>query len=537
MKRNDSDIGSLPDIDAFLTKNDRKSIYGREVPLRSNHTICFQMIRKWLGTCRMHHPDCNRDLTALLPKRVIDVSGGSDCRLIEPPASAGYAPYIALSHCWGGRSLFCTTLSNYETHKECIKIEDFPNTFRDAVELTRILSVRYLWIDALCIIQGDRENKDWEEQADAVGGYYRNAVLTISAMRAPDYNAGLFHPRKSVSAALSSDLSSSNRKQIFIREAYSPSPSTTTKITGPVSERAWVLQERLLSPAVLHFTKREIVWECRTQTIFEHGSYAKPQDKETKLLLVTGERTRNNRSTPAWTMPRADRFKEWYKLVQIYSSKKLTRGDDRLPAIAGLAAKFHDMCDQSNYLAGIWSEDTLRGLLWNTADQVPPTDGLEEPSKWHAPSWSWASTRRPVNCNTHLGDCIASNPVAKIHRVDVDSENPKSYGHVYGGSLEATGILRSAIQLKIRPHTVQMRWDRRPNCANEKLWSFELGSWEVAGDVASATIVYFLLLEPLFSSGHDMTGYQRVGLAWCEWTGEKRPDIQPGGQSMRICIV
>ena len=361
-------------------------------------------------------------------------------------------------------------------------------------------------------------------------------------MRAPDYNAGLFHPRKSVTAELQPPTSSSDKQHLFVREAYSPSPSTTTKITGPVSERAWVLQERLLSPAVLHFTKREIVWECRTQTIFEHGSYANPQDYETKLLLTTGERNRDNRSTPGWRMPRKERFREWYKLVQIYSTKKLTRNDDRLPAIAGLAARFHAMC-HSNYLAGIWAEDAMRGLLWNTADLEPPTDGIvEEPSKWHTPSWSWASTRRPVNYNTHVGDRVEKSSTkhsstAVIHRVDVDAYNPKSFCHVFGGCLEMTGLLRPAKLLKIRLHTVQMRWDRRPNCSNDKLWSFELGSWESASDTNPAAVTYFLLLEPRDPSGHDTTGYQRVGLAWCEWTGEGAPNIQPVGQSLKICIV
>lgn len=535
LKRDGADIPNSHDS-AFLTKNEKKSVYGREVPLKSNHTVCFQMITQWLKTCQLHHPDCNKDPTALLPKRLIDVrppSGGDDCRLIEPE-NRDYAPYIALSHCWGGRSLFCTTRSNYDTYKDSLRIEDFPNTFRDAVELTRGLGFKYLWIDALCIIQGD--SKDWEEQADAVGDYYRNAALTVSAMRAPDYNAGLFHLRKSVSAVLTSDMSSSNRKQLFIREAYSPSPSTTTKITGPVSERGWVLQERLLSPAVLHFTKREIIWECRTQTIFEHGSYAKPQDRETKLLLVTGKKKAHNRATTAWNMSRPDRFKEWYKLVQIYSAKKLTRSDDRLPAIAGLATRFHEMCE-SNYLAGIWADDALRGLLWNTGDQIPPTDGVFEASIWHTPSWSWASIRRPVNYNTSLGDCVAQISVAKIHRIDVDTKNPKSFGHVEGGCLEITGLLRPASLLKVRLHMVQMRWDRRPNCVNDRLWSFELGSWEVVGETASTTVIYFLLLEPLDLSGIDVIGYQRVGLAWCEWTGEKRPIVQPDGQSMRVCIV
>ena len=56
-------------------------------------------------------------------------------------------------------------------------------------------------------------------------------------------------------------------------------------------------------------------------------------------------------------------------------------------------------------------------------------------------------------------------------------------------------------------------------------------------DAVSTVFVYFLLLEPLDLTGQDTTGYERIGLAWCEWTGDGRPNIQPLGQSMKICIV
>lgn len=192
----------------------------------------------------------------------------------------------------------------------------------------------------------------------------------------------------------------------------------------------------------------------------------------------------------------------------------------------------------------------MRGLLWNTTDQEPPTDGIiEDPSIWHAPSWCWASTMRPVNYNTQLGDCLDKSSAkysttAVIHRADVDKPNPQSFGHVLGGCLEITGILRPARLLKIRLHSTQirweraqMRWDRRPNCPHDKLWSLELGSWEQSADITSTTLVYFLLIEPLDLTGQDAVGYERVGLAWCEWAGEGKPIIQPAGQSIKLCIV
>jgi hypothetical protein len=44
---------------------------------------------------------------------------------------------------------------------------ELPQTFRDAVSLVRQLRLRYLRIDALCIIQDDEE--DWEKEASCMG--------------------------------------------------------------------------------------------------------------------------------------------------------------------------------------------------------------------------------------------------------------------------------------------------------------------------------------------------------------------------------
>jgi hypothetical protein len=47
----------------------------------------------------------------------------------------------------------------------------------DAVELCRRLSIRYLWVDAVCIIQGSKE--DWQREAALMGQVYANAFVTI----------------------------------------------------------------------------------------------------------------------------------------------------------------------------------------------------------------------------------------------------------------------------------------------------------------------------------------------------------------------
>lgn len=79
---------------------------------------------------------------------------------------------------------------------------------------------------------------------------------------------------------------------------------------------------------------------------------------------------------------------EYYRLVRNYSSKKLTYKSDKLPAFSSLAQRIHAaLPDKCEYLAGLWSHDFLRGLIWHRLSSTA-THSLE----YRAPSWSWAIT-------------------------------------------------------------------------------------------------------------------------------------------------
>jgi hypothetical protein len=68
-----------------------------------------------------------------------------------------------------------------------------PKTFEDAVVIARILGVRYLWIDSLCIIQDDRA--DLDRELVEIGLIYECTYLTIAASDAPDSKSGCFYKR------------------------------------------------------------------------------------------------------------------------------------------------------------------------------------------------------------------------------------------------------------------------------------------------------------------------------------------------------
>ena len=67
----------------------------------------------------------------------------------------------------------------------------------------------------------------------------------------------------------------------------------------------------------------------------------------------------------------------------------MTNEDDKLPALSGLAAEYQKHWNDQ-YLAGIWQRQLWRQLQWYV---VPSRNCIpRRPSKYRAPSWSWAST-------------------------------------------------------------------------------------------------------------------------------------------------
>ena len=260
---------------------------------------------------------------------------------------------------------------------------DLPQTFKDAIWITRRLGYQYIWIDSLCIIQDSAE--DWEAESKKMAAIYQNATATISADAADGDHQGIFtgvYNRRDKFKLLALPCSSAKRGlkgNIFvsIREGRHD-----FKIM-PLQTRAWVLQEKALSVRVLHYQHTGLLWHCQTSSSTEVRPTLQQRHLDIRQLhkipfkqlparidydihyLLWGDP-----ATLAW----------WYSQVTDYTMRKLTFQKDRFPAIAGLAREFADRTGY-HYMAGIWAEDFRRCLLWKGV--VPESyNGL-------GPSWSW----------------------------------------------------------------------------------------------------------------------------------------------------
>jgi hypothetical protein len=151
-----------------------------------------------------------------------------------------------------------------------MKVADLPQTFQDAIIITRALSVQYLWIDSICIIQDDRN--DWETESRLMEQLYSCAYVTIAASCASGTEDGFLKPRP---ARESVRMKGSDGSSFFLCDAIDDFSSDVDQ--GELNKRGWVLQERALSRRTIYFAEKQTYWECgegvRCETLTKMRKY------------------------------------------------------------------------------------------------------------------------------------------------------------------------------------------------------------------------------------------------------------------------
>jgi len=142
----------------------------------------------------------------------------------------------------------------------------------------------------------------------------------------------------------------------------------------PLARRAWVVQERALSPRIVHFAEDQVRWEWQS---CRDSEFCPGLDYSSEDLDLLAARSSNS----------VDLYDEWERTVSRYSQCALTFESDKFVALAGLAQR---TCQQlgvqhTDNLAGIWRANMPTGLLWRTIPYARRRKRILD----RAPSWSW----------------------------------------------------------------------------------------------------------------------------------------------------
>lgn len=354
----------------------------------------------------------------LLPTRVIDVGDGTrDPFLFETKGT--YDRYCALSYCWGtSSSAHKTTTVNLNRYYKGIPPQKLPRTILDAIHAARSLGFRYIWIDALCIIQDD--DADWACEAVGMTQVYANATLTITTAVGQSSDDGLFRPHpdgffnpqqfhirlprrdRSKPVLRVRDLDLAIDRPTHPLSYLAVYPDANFGYIGypyigaqraPIETRAWTLQEQILSRRLLYYGHGAILWECLEASASEHDPDGvrngiqfpdrfKIKNYFHSHMISKSEDTR----TPAdYTTSESNAFATYCRLLETYSNRFITKPSDRITAILGLG-QIMEKISGYKFIGGIWKCDyTLASLLWLI--EIPSPN--EKTSSF--PTWSWAS--------------------------------------------------------------------------------------------------------------------------------------------------
>ena len=428
----------------------------------------MKLAKYWLNECASKHLYCSTDWTGFVPSRLIQISTSVLSTTVNlhvtGPTDQGIR-YCTLSYCWGKvKDVLTLTSRNINAFRNDIPLDSLPHTLQDAIRITEALGCRYIWIDSLCIIQDSKD--DWAKESAVMGGIYQNSLCTITAAAADNADGGCFSARNPLSYDWCK-LAGEGKDAIYASLAYRSTGARNEVLReSPLIERAWVMQERLISPRMLHFGPRGIYWTCLLGSASEHdvegtgapstgelvpdtqqlfGPSVEKIDWKPHIQLIEGRHDFEALLTGQGGSKKIDSLQDfhriWANLVRQYTRCKLTKPDDKLVALSGLAQRIKEETE-FRYHAGLWEQTILYDLCWFRSRRPEP-----RLPGYRAPSWSWASAEGVINDYLQLDNREEISFMADFSAVDVETQpsDTSKTGQVLTASLEIIGSPRKLI--------------------------------------------------------------------------------------------
>ncbi|KAH8593093.1 heterokaryon incompatibility protein-domain-containing protein, partial [Bisporella sp. PMI_857] len=290
--------------------------------------------------------------------------------------------YCTLSHCWGNGNFFQLRNENYRDLYIFIPYNLLSKTFRDAIYAAYTLGFSYIWIDSLCIVQGDKE--DWAKEVGSMSTVYANSSLNLAAT-STKRGDGFFTTRQpwNVLPCLTRPLH--HDKDLAL--CYTPLWSRSIELSA-LARRAWVTQELFPAPRTLYFGQSQLFFECSEGPCCETF----PWDPKTFRAPLLQSMSKNKH---------AGLFQMWDSVVYFYSHASLSFDSDKLVAISGVARHLSDKAFEvplhflGKCVAGLWRDNMEYQLLWHIGIDDYEAQYGHQPSQYRAPSWSWAALKAP----------------------------------------------------------------------------------------------------------------------------------------------
>lgn len=312
---------------------------------------------------------------------------------------------------------------------------------------------RTLLIVDMCILQDNEA--DWSIEASRMSDVYSQEVCTIAATSAKDSNTGLFFERESTVLQPRRVEATLGLNPSFVADKSLGYPLaglywcdiqrfwTQSIEKAHLNSRAWVNQERQLSPRTMHFSDTQLFWECHGSRASENypsglPNWALPDWTEDTTMLKRRLHNLILHTTGSTPGPKVDEsvslsdsvlessdklYFSWSSFRIRYTQCKATREEDKLVAIQGIPQRVGQALGD-RLVAGLWYNHILEELCWYKRLFEYETPSLE-PTKWRAPTWIWASSNAKIwvsNTTKYRGDHQNKQIEVKLDNLDVKTK-------------------------------------------------------------------------------------------------------------------
>ncbi|KAF7942836.1 uncharacterized protein EAE97_006290 [Botrytis byssoidea] len=404
----------------------------KNVPVSMDDENGLDAVGKWMRDCGMHHQICRAVRRAEgLPTRLVRISSDFDVApvLIETSGLASI-DYFALST----RSFVETeghrveNLSILETTGKSLDTNSLPKVFTDAFAITRRLGFEYIYIAALCHVSDD--------PLDLIS-IFAQTTLLLSADNVLSPTDGLLQPR----AVFHSPPLGINKDR-YLRLSCLRNHADLD--SSPLSKSGWAFMERVLAPRIVHFTKRQLIWECADGWKFEaanvedtqygrgmiRGTYQKnltqPYIQEylsRKATSISNPSTHENNNTLTTNLSKyAQRLEVWCQIIDTISHTTFPSQPDKSTALS-LITQIMGNDTLGPSLSGIFAKNIAFGLAWSRVNTLltPNRDA-------RAPSWSWESVHGSIS-HTYTSYPPSILQIRSAHTSWIDKYTPQLFSH------------------------------------------------------------------------------------------------------------
>ena len=390
---------------SILSRQNRRTALA---PRPRANLVDFDLVNSWLHKCDTACSDCQGVWRhELLTTRMLDVV---DNKLVDCPPHCRYA---ALSYVWGG----------VVPEPDALDKGTLPPTIMDAMEVTRRIGVRYLWVDALCIDQRPTAQK--MQQIRMMDLIYEGAYVTILALHGDSSLYGLpgvTCPEASHAQAAKQQGHSAVPMAAMGRvtqpyelvDGYPMAvtyPGTFDALSSPgraYVTRAWTMQEQFLSRRQLIFDREQVHFNCeaggpREETIDDAYDPAHMMSARTKVVHsgkktvvqlqhnMTPPQTPSRQRSPEDVHLQQMAMSQFTELLKDYTCRDMADASDSLNAISGLVSYTERSARMQPFVWGLPLRDYPLTLAWLHERNTPGYRGNRDTiTRRHGfPSWSY----------------------------------------------------------------------------------------------------------------------------------------------------